>query len=139
MVDAIPNLQKDFTAIAEIRLRQKAQAWGPKGQAIIDTGATISLFTKSWCEQLGLELEKGKRVQIGTLGTEAIFAYVHVLDMKIGDFEINDMHIGFLEKEKGSSVIGRHEILSRFDARFNLGEDVVSFTSQPAKIESYSD
>src|ERR1035437_847855 len=123
LIDAIPNLGEDFTAIAEIRLKQKKNEWSRGIQAIIDTGATISLFPKEWCEELGLELESGKCVPLETLGTEKTHVYVHILDMKIGDVELEDMHIGFLEKEKGSSVIGRHEILSKFDARFNLRDD----------------
>ena len=127
VTDAIPNLEKDVTAVAEVRLRPKTKDWSPKIHAIIDTGATISLFPKSWCDELGLRLEEGKRLPLTTHGTEQVYAHVHILDMKIGHVELNDMHIGFLEKEKGSSVIGRHEILSKFDARFNLRDDVVSF------------
>jgi hypothetical protein len=87
---------------------------------LVDTGAVISVFTKSWCDALGLELKKGSCVKLGTAGKSKFRVYIHTVDMQIDDEVLSDIHVGFREEEKGTSLLGRIDVFDSFEVNFRL-------------------
>lgn len=53
-----------------------------KLHALIDSGATISVFKDEIADQLGVEIEKGKEIYLGGVGGR-IKGYIHKLEIEI--------------------------------------------------------
>ena len=53
-----------------------------KLRALIDSGATISVFKDEVAEQLGIEIESGKEIYLGGVGGR-IKGYIHELSLEI--------------------------------------------------------
>lgn len=53
-----------------------------KLHALIDSGATISVFKDEVAEQLGIEIERGKEIYLGGVGGR-IKGYIHELRLEI--------------------------------------------------------
>jgi hypothetical protein len=87
--------------------------------AYVDTGATYSVFHSDFCEALGLELKKGKRIGI-TVGDGGIIpVYVHRVKVIIEHLEIR-CGIGFSDRLGiGINIIGREELLDEYMVCFD--------------------
>ena len=57
-----------------------------KINALIDSGATISVFKEEVAQQLGIDIEIGKKITLGGVGGR-INGYVHELKLRIADKE----------------------------------------------------
>ena len=53
-----------------------------KLHALIDSGATISVFKDEVADQLGVEIEKGREIYLGGVGGR-IKGYIHTLEVEI--------------------------------------------------------
>jgi predicted aspartyl protease len=75
--------------------------------AYADTGATYSVFHSEYCEELGIDLPSGKRVDI-TVGDGGIIpVYTYQLKIRIGDMEAVSK-IGFSDRLGiGIPILGR--------------------------------
>lgn len=81
-------------------------------EAKLDTGASHSIFARLHGENLGLEIESGEPLQVGTV-TGSFRAFGHELTMRVFDIEI-ETKIYFAENENFKrSVLGRHGWLDR--------------------------
>lgn len=81
-------------------------------EAKLDTGASHSIFARLHGENLGLEIESGEPLQIGTV-TGSFRAFGHELSMRVLGIEI-DTKIYFAEDESiKKSVLGRQGWLDR--------------------------
>lgn len=85
---------------------------------LVDSGAEISFFTRSDAELLGLSLEMGKKIDIGSVSGSKISTFLHPVSMKIGEekFKIN---IAFSEKDDTARILGRNPIFSYFFVIFD--------------------
>ncbi len=115
---AIPSVRKIVDPIAQVRLRAPNKKWSDKFAVLVDSGAVVSVFTKSISDNLGLTLESGKPIELQTAGKGNVTVYIHKLDLQIGDETLERIHIGFQEKEKGTSLLGRIDVFDAF--RINL-------------------
>lgn len=88
---------------------------------LIDSGAEISLFTKSDAELLGIDLEKGEAIEINSASGDNFSAFVHFVKLKIGQALI-DAEIAFSEKDDTPRLLGRHSIFSDFFIIFDETE-----------------
>ena len=79
--------------------------------AYVDTGATYSVFHSDYCEELGLVLRDGVRIDI-TVGDGGIIpVYIHPLTVKIEDLTLRGV-IGFSDRlGTGINIIGRKDVL----------------------------
>ena len=79
--------------------------------AYVDTGATYSVFHSDYCEELGLVLRDGVRIDI-TVGDGGIIpVYIHPLTVKIEDLTLRGV-IGFSDRlGTGINIIGRKDIM----------------------------
>ena len=84
----------------------------------VDSGADISLFTRSDCELLGLKLRSGIFRPVLGIGRVEIPAYVHEISVKIGDEEFN-ARMAFADSDEVPRVLGRSEIFKRFRITFD--------------------
>src|ERR1700680_278612 len=127
---AIPNHQKTVSPRATVRLRAHGGPWSDKIEVLVDTGAIISVFTKSWCEIIGLELKKGSCVKLGTAGKSEVQVYIHTVDMQIRDEVLRDIHVGFREEEKSTSLLGMIDVFDSFEVNFRVRKLNTSFTRE---------
>ena len=87
--------------------------------AYADTGATYSVLHSDFCEELGLKLRSGKRIDI-TVGDGGIIpVYLHELIIKIESLE-TVCKIGFSDRlGTGISILGREGIMDRYMVCFD--------------------
>jgi len=79
--------------------------------AYADTGATYSVFHSDYCEELGLVLRDGDRIDI-TVGDGGIIpVYIHPLAIRIEELSLRGA-IGFSDRlGTGINILGRKDIL----------------------------
>lgn len=80
----------------------------------VDTGATYSVFHSDFCEELGLILHSGSRIDI-TVGDGGIIpVYLHELLIRIEELEITGK-IGFSDRlGTGINILGREGLLDEY-------------------------
>ena len=84
----------------------------------VDSGADISLLTRSDCRLLGFKLREGNYRPILGIGRLEIPAYVREVFIRIGDKEF-DARIAFADSDEVPRVLGRSEIFKRFRIIFD--------------------
>ena len=74
--------------------------------AKIDTGSSNCIFARNLGEELGLDIEAGLRLLVGTV-TGTFVAYLHEVNLSLASFELSGL-VGFAE-DKGfrRNVLGR--------------------------------
>ena len=85
---------------------------------LVDSGAEISLFTKSDAELLGLALKAGQGINIGSVSGDKILAFLHSIVIKIGEEEFK-VDIAFSERNDTPRVLGSNPIFSHFFVIFD--------------------
>ena len=84
----------------------------------IDSGADMSLFTKTDAKLLGLNLYKGEYRPIIGIGKNLIPAYTHKIKMKIEETTLN-VHTSFADSDEVPRLLGRTDIFKHFKITFN--------------------
>jgi len=80
---------------------------------LIDSGAEVSLFTKSDSQLLGIPLDKGEKIEIGSASGDKFSAFLHPVILKIGD-ERFKIKVAFSEKDNVPRILGRNPAFSYF-------------------------
>ncbi|MFQ6056310.1 MAG: hypothetical protein ACE5J3_10065 [Methanosarcinales archaeon] len=91
----------------------------------IDSGADISLFTKTDCELLGYNLEEGNEHLVGCI-SGLVRIFVHEIQMKIGE-DVFDVKVGFADSEEVPRLLGRFSIFPKFLICFDEKDLIVHF------------
>lgn len=90
--------------------------------ALIDSGATISIFRTDVAEFLGISIERGKEIYLGGVGGR-IKGYMHMLDIQITDKTFRCPVVFSYEYLVSFNLLGRTEFFTRhtitFDERHN--------------------
>jgi len=74
--------------------------------AKVDTGSSNCIFARNLGEELGLDIETGLRLLVGTV-TGTFVAYLHEVNLSLASFELSGL-VGFAEdKEFRRNVLGR--------------------------------
>jgi hypothetical protein len=84
----------------------------------IDSGADMSLFTKTDAKLLGLNLYKGEYRPIIGIGKTLIPAYTHKIKMKIEETTLN-VNASFADSDEVPRLLGRTDIFKHFKITFN--------------------
>jgi hypothetical protein len=84
----------------------------------IDSGADISLFTKTDAKLLGLNLYQGEYRPIIGIGKTLIPAYTHNVKMKIEETTLN-VNVSFADSDEVPRLLGRTDIFKHFTITFN--------------------
>ena len=87
--------------------------------AYVDTGATYSVFHSDFCEELGLELHSGSRIDI-TVGDGGIIpVHLHELVINIENLKIPGK-VGFSDRlGTGINILGREDVMDKFTICFD--------------------
>lgn len=81
--------------------------------ALIDSGATISVFRAEVAESLGLIIEKGKETYLGGVGGR-IKGYIHTLDVEIAGKKFHCPVVFSREYLVSFNLLGREAFFPRF-------------------------
>jgi len=100
--------------IAKLECRERPEVFLP---AILDTGATYSLFPAEVGWDIGLEIEAGRRQETILSNGQTMEFFIHTARLWIGDFVI-DLEVGFGD-EVGFPVLGRVGFFQRFRVSFD--------------------
>jgi hypothetical protein len=74
--------------------------------ARVDTGSSNCIFARNVGEELGLDIETGLRLLVGTV-TGTFVAYLHEVNLSLASFEFSGL-VGFAEdQEFRRNVLGR--------------------------------
>ncbi len=92
----------------------------------VDSGADISLFTRTDCELLGYNLESGEERLIGGVMGGLMKVYIHEIPMRIGDFELSTK-VGFADREEVPRLLGRKSVFPEFQVCFDEKKLMVHF------------
>lgn len=86
--------------------------------ALVDSGATISLFNADVGRALKLDIEKGEKFYPTGISGK-ILTYLHEVIIKIGDFEIKTKVAFTDELAVKINLLGREDIFESFSVLFN--------------------
>ncbi len=110
--------------------------------AEFDSGATISLAPQSLATILGLDLLSGTPLQLsGVTGGTAFQAFVHSLDIQIGDRIYRGVLIAIVAAENVPFLLGRTNLWDFISARIddvNRQICIDSIMGEPAPVEQVS-
>ncbi len=81
-------------------------------EAKVDTGSSNCIFARNLGEELGLDIETGLRLLVGTV-TGTFVAYLHEVNLSLASFEFSGL-VGFAEdKEFRRNVLGRRGFIEQ--------------------------
>lgn len=103
--------------IAHVYLQSKRGGWF-LFYPYVDSGADVSLFTRSDAELLNLELGEGQYRPIMGIGKVMLPTYIHKARMKIGDLQF-DANVAFANSDEVPRLIGRETIFKKFKITFD--------------------
>lgn len=96
-----------------------------KLHALIDSGATISVFKDEVAEQLEIEVEKGKQIYLGGVGGR-IKGYIHKLYLEIAGRKFSCPVIFSREYLVSFNLLGREAVFDRFRIIFEEKKKLLS-------------
>lgn len=85
----------------------------------IDTGAVVSLLRQSAVDLLGVSLDAGRRIVLGSVTDGTIVAYVHELTIRFGSTAPIIAPFAIAETDDVPNLLGRLGILERFKFVFD--------------------
>lgn len=102
--------------VAEIHVRDKNNV----SRALtlyIDSGADVSILTRSYGELFGHNVTKGRKLVLKGIGNLHLAAYLHKTKLLIGKHEI-DAEVAIAENDDVPNVLGRRDIFNLFEIQF---------------------
>jgi predicted aspartyl protease len=102
---------------------------------LIDSGAEVSLFTKSDAQLLGIPLDRGEKIEIGSASGDKFSAFLHPVILKIGK-EAFKIKVAFSEKDNVPRILGRNPTFSYFFIIFDNKNQNTIFI--PRKDKSFA-
>jgi predicted aspartyl protease len=84
-----------------------------RSQALVDSGATISIFSEEVAETLGIEIEKGKKTILGGVGGR-IVGYIHKVRIRVAGKEFLCPIVFSREYLVSFNLLGRDGFFRRF-------------------------
>jgi len=110
------QLRGFYFPIIPILLKGK-KGWLP-ADALLDSGAIVSLFQGDIARELGLKVTAGKRIYPRGIGGH-ICAHVHRVALKIGEEEFKADVAFSDELPLGINILGRKDVFDRFTVKFD--------------------
>lgn len=96
-----------------------------RSQALIDSGATISVFGEETAEALGVEIEKGERTILGGVGGR-IVGYIHKLRVRIAGKNFLCPFVFSREYLVSFNLLGRQEFFKQFKIIFEEKKNLLT-------------
>ena len=85
----------------------------------IDTGAVITLVRKSVAGMLGIRLEGGEALELGSVAGTPVPVFRHVVEVRLGNLPPFALPVGIADSERVPNLLGRLGIFDRFTATFD--------------------
>lgn len=98
-------------------------------EALVDSGANISVFGEDVADALGLEIESGKKIYLGGVGGR-ILGYEHFVDMEIGGEVFRSKVVFSREFLVSFNLLGREGVFDRFMICFDEKRKLVELNSR---------
>ena len=87
-------------------------------EALVDSGASISVFSADVAEVLGIKVESGKRTSLGGVGG-SIVGYEHQVELAIAQLRTFATVVFSKQYKIGFNLIGRQDVFDKFTICFN--------------------
>lgn len=88
-----------------------------RSSALIDSGAVISIFREEVAEMLGIEIEKGKEIYLGGIGSK-IKGYIHKIEIEIAGKKFIIPIVFSHEYTVSLNLLGREVFFKNFKITF---------------------
>jgi len=98
-------------------------------EALVDSGANISIFSADVAESLGIDIESGKKMFLGGVGGR-ILGYEHLVEMEIAGRRFSSKVVFSREFLVSFNLIGRESVFDRFIICFNEKRRIVELRPQ---------
>lgn len=85
--------------------------------ALVDSGATISIFTQDIAQKLNLPINKGKEIYLGGVGGR-IKGYIHDIKLEIADKKLSIPVVFSYEYTVSFNLLGRQGVFKNFKITF---------------------
>ena len=108
--------REEFFPIISLRLIHKRKSI--EILALVDSGATISIFRPEVAEDLGIEVEEGKEIDLNGVGGW-IKGYLHKLDVEVAGKKFRCPIIFSYEYTVSLSLLGREGFFKKFVVIFD--------------------
>lgn len=105
------NPEGQFFPVVPIRLNFKTKIID--SSALIDSGATISVFRPDMAHDLGRKIENGKEIYLGGVGGR-IKGYIHELKIEIADKKFLCPVVFSREYTVSFNLLGREAVFNQF-------------------------
>ena len=94
--------------------------------ALIDSGADYCFFHKEIAEVLGIEVEKGKRLEVAGVTGKKSIAYFHHVDLYIGGYKYK-LYCGFSSSISpyGFGILGQNGFFNLFVVKFDFRKEEI--------------
>jgi len=119
MRNEFPYFEKDgqWFPIIEVRLRYRSRALGVK--ALVDSGASLSLFHPEVAEYLRIPLEKGKKIFLTGVGGR-VLGYLHTVQLIVGEKTFTSKIVFSPEFTVSFNLLGRNNFFLPFASLYSL-------------------
>lgn len=109
------NSQGDYYPIIPLVLWYKSKKLDT--DALIDSGATISIFQPAIADSLGIEINSGKEIYLGGVGGR-IKGYIHQLKIEVSDKTLVAPVVFSYEYHVSVNLLGRDSVFNKFKITF---------------------
>lgn len=86
--------------------------------ALIDSGANVSVFQSSIADYFGINIFEGERISLQGIGGR-ILAYIHTIDFEVGDHSFSSRIAFSREMIHHINILGRDDFFSHFIITFD--------------------
>ncbi len=115
----------NFYPLINLFIRAKKDLPKRKILALIDSGASMSIFQPDIAEELGIKIESGKPTSLQGVGGE-IKGYIHTLTLEISQKTINCPVVFSREYKVSVNLLGRDGFFHAFQITFNESKKQLS-------------
>jgi hypothetical protein len=85
----------------------------------IDSGAVVSLLRQSAGELLGIDVEQGRRIELGSVGGSTTVAYVHKFTTRFSDNLVFPVEFAIADNESVPNLLGRRDVFDSLQVDFD--------------------
>ena len=106
-----------YVPVADVEVRVAPGPWRII-RAIVDSGAVLTLFKRSFGDLLGLDVERGKPVDVQGSGRGKLKTYLHSVEIRIHTTAIS-LQTAFASTDTPPNLLGRQGLFDQLDIFFH--------------------
>ena len=122
------SLGKIKRPVAEIHLKDKNNIWRALTM-YIDSGADISILSKSFGELFSHNIKKGQEIRLKGINNCNFLAYIHTFEIRIGKNE-ERIKIAIAQNDEVPNILGRFDVFNLFEICFKNKSQQTTFTKK---------